>query len=343
MRTMPDERAIEVLIVDDSPFVRKALQRMFEAEPCIHVVGVARDGREGIEKIGALNPDVVILDIMMPEMDGIEVLKAVMETHPVPVLMFSQFTKEGADLTLKALDLGAMDFVDKSSTGYMDFFNLSHELISKIKAIAGSRPVKVSEYAEGVELAKGNGLVDVVSIGTSTGGPPALQMVLTKFPRDITFGLLIVQHMPKGFTGPLSMRLDGMCEIHVKEAEDGDRIEPGLALVAPSGLHLKVVRGGERVRLDLEPLTTMHRPSVDVLFRSVAEGFGSRSMGVLLTGMGSDGAKGMKAIKEKGGVTLAQDEATSVIFGMPRVAIDSGVVDSVAPITRMAEEILRRA
>jgi len=187
----------------------------------------------------------------------------------------------------------------------------------------------------------------VVAIGASTGGPPALHMILQKFPGDISFGVLVVQHMPKGFTAALAERLDRTCSIHVKEAVDGDPVEPGLALVAPSGLHMKVTpslsKGGRRgVTLNQEPLNVMHRPSVDVLFQSVGESYGSRSMGVILTGMGSDGAKGMKAIKERSGVTLAQDEATSVIFGMPKAAINNGAVDKVVPLTAMAEEILKR-
>lgn len=365
---MPAEHRIRVLIVDDSPFVRKALLRMFKAEPSITVAGAARNGREAVEKVISLKPDVVTLDIMMPEMDGIETLKAIMDRYPVPVLMLSQFTHEGADLTLKALQLGAMDFVDKSTKGLMDFITLASEIVSKVKAIAKSTPKKLV-YEPGVLSGYSpHGAVDAVAIGASTGGPPALHMILQKFPRDISFGVLIVQHMPRGFTATLAERLDNMCAINVKEAEDNDRIEPGLALVAPSGLHMKVTSdegrrtkdeitsivpakrssivhrdSAFRIKLDAEPLNTIHRPSADVLFRSVAETYGSRSMGVILTGMGSDGAKGMKSIRDNGGITLAQDEATSVIFGMPRVAIESGAVDKVVPLTDMAEEILKRA
>lgn len=350
-------RKIRVLIVDDSPFIQKALLRMFESESEIEVAGVAKDGKEAVEKVISLDPDVITLDIMMPGIDGIETLKIIMEKKPTPVLMLSQYTREGAELTLTALELGAMDFVDKSSTGLMDFSKLAKEIITKIKAIAGSKPHPAlipplarrnTESSKGGY--KGKGIIDVVAVGTSTGGPPALQTLLPKFPADINFGLLIVQHMPPGFTGPLARRLDALCDIHVKEAEDGDRVEPGLALIAPSGLHMTVkkIRNLDfgsiegKIKLDLEPLSAIHRPSVDMLFQSVAKHYGCRAIGVILTGMGSDGAKGIQMIKEHGGLTFAQDEATSTIFGMPRVAIERGIVDKAVPITSMAEEILKK-
>lgn len=333
---------IRVLIVDDSPFIRKALLRIFESEPSIAVVGVARNGKEAIEKVIELEPDVITLDIMMPEMDGIETLKIIMGTKPTPVLMLSQYTHEGTELTLNALEFGAMDFVDKSTTGLMDFFGLAKEIISKVKAITGQRPLRIASSSMALQDYKSRGIIDAVAIGTSTGGPPALQVLLPKFPKDISFGVLIVQHMPQGFTGPLAKRLDTMCQIHIKEAEEGDKIEPGIALIAPSGLHMKVRKNQKLIRLDMEPLNTAHRPSVDVLFQAVADNYGNRSIGVILTGMGSDGAKGIRLMKEQGAVTLAQDEETSTIFGMPKVAIESGVIDKVVPITSMAEEILKR-
>lgn len=337
------EREIKVLIVDDSPFVRKALLRIFDSDPSISVVGVARNGKEAIEKTLSLKPDVLTLDIMMPVIDGIETLKIIMEQNPLPVLVLSQFTHEGAELTLKALELGAMDFVDKSSKGLMDFLALAAEIVSKVKAIAHNEPKKLVYEPRVLSGYRSHGIVDVVAIGASTGGPPALEMILQKFPRDIRFGILIVQHMPRGFTATLAERLDSMCGIHVKEAEDREKIEPGLALIAPSGLHMKARKGSRSIRLDGEPMNLIHKPSVDVLFQSLGEVYGERSMGVILTGMGSDGARGMGTIKEKGGITLAQDEETSVIFGMPKVAIKSGVVDKVVPLTEMAEEIMENA
>ena len=340
---MDEDLRIRVLIVDDSPFVRKALLRIFESESSFTVVGVARNGKEAIEKALFLRPDVVTLDIVMPVLDGIETLKILMERYPVPVLMLSQFTHEGADLTLRALQLGAMDFVDKSSRGLMDFLALASEIVTKAKAIAHNKPKAISYEQEVLSGYSTRGVVDVVAMGASTGGPPALGMILQKFPKDIGFGVLIVQHMPKGFTATLAERFNGICAIRVKEAKDRDRIEPGVALIAPSGLHMKVRKGGGSVALDEEPANLIHRPSVDVLFQSVADNYGSRSMGVILTGMGSDGAKGLKSIREKGALTLAQDEATSVIFGMPRVAINSGAIDKVLPLTEIAEEIMKNA
>lgn len=340
---------IKVLIVDDSSFVRKALLRIFDADPDIEVAGVATSGKEGIEKVLLLNPDVLTLDINMPGMDGLETLKVLMESHPLPVLMLSQFTKQGAELTLKALELGAMDFVDKSTTGMMDFFDLAKEIISKVKSIAGSKPVIIGKHENVLSGRKGRGLIDIVAIGTSTGGPLALQMLLPKFPRDINFAILVVQHMPQGFTAPLARRLDTLCDIKIQEAVEGDIVMPGVSLIAPAGLHmtLKKVQSSEfglqrRVRLGTEPLDALHRPSVDVLFASVARLYGKRAIGVILTGMGSDGTKGLGVIKEEGGFAIAQDEATSAIFGMPRVAIENKVVDKVLPITSIAEEILSR-
>ncbi len=339
---MSEDRPIRILIADDSPFVRKALLRIFGSEPSMAVVGAARNGKEAVEKIVSLKPDVVTLDIMMPVIDGIETLKIIMESNPVPVLVLSQFTHEGAELTLKALELGAMDFVDKSTRGIMDFITLASEIVSKVRAIAHHKPKKLTCESSVLTGYRPRGTVDVVAIGASTGGPPALEMILRKLPREISFGILVVQHMPRGFTRPLAERLDSVCDIKVKEAEEGDRIEKGRALIAPSGLHMKVGKKRSLVNLDLEPLDLVHRPSVDVLFHSVAGAYGSRSLGVILTGMGSDGVKGMKDIKERGGITLAQDEATSVIFGMPKVAIQSGVVRKVVPLTEIAEEILKR-
>lgn len=339
-------KKIRVLIVDDSPFVRKALCRIFSSDPEIEIAGIAESGKDAVEKIMTCSPDVVTLDIIMPGMDGLDTLRTIMEARPTPVLMLSQLTKQGADLTLRALELGAMDFVDKSSTGMMDFFELAREIISKVRSIAGSRPLRIEKESPEICLRQTRGLVDVVAIGASTGGPMALQMLLSKFPKDITFSILIVQHMPHGFTGPLARRLNTICDIDIKEAEEGDLIDaPGMALLAPAGLHMKVngANGNARIRLDLEPVHETHRPSVDVLFASVAKAFGARSLGVILTGMGSDGTKGMKAIKQGGGFTIAQDEATSAIFGMPRVAIESGAVDKVVPITSMADEIIRLA
>ncbi len=334
---------IHVLIVDDSPFIRKALKRILESDPSIAVVGTASDGREGLKKALELAPDVITLDIRMPEMDGLQVLKELMLRRPTPVLVLSQYTSEGTELTLKALELGAMDFVDKSSKSYMKFYELAEEIITKVKAIAGGRP-RGPLKARPAEVKVTERRIDVVAIGASTGGPQALQTLLPSLPEDIPFGILIVQHMPEGFIDSLATRLDRLSRIEVRTARDAERVEPGVALFAPWGVHMKVKKDsrGVRVSLDPEPSNLLHRPSIDVLFESVAEVYGDRCMGVILTGMGSDGAEGLKKIRQRGGITIAQDRESSVIFGMPRAAVEKNAAQSVISIEDMAEEILRR-
>jgi len=339
---MKTARPIKVLIVDDSAFVRKALLRAMSKEPSIEIVGVAANGKEAVRKTVALLPDVITLDMKMPVMDGLDALKSIMEIRPVPVLVLSQFTREGAELTLKALELGAMDFVDKSSAGLMDFQSLAEEILGKIKAISRSKPRKIAPCVSHSVPYKPSGRIDVVAIAASTGGPPALQTLLQKLPPEIDFSILITQHMPKGFTLTLARRLDSICNLRVREAEEGDILEKGTALVAPSGMHMKAEKNRDmaRVALGYDPQGTVHRPSADVLFRSVAECWGERAIGVVLTGMGSDGAKGLVRIKQNGGTTIAQDEASSVIYGMPRAAAETGSVDLVLPLSEIAGKLL---
>jgi len=336
---------IRLLAIDDSVFVRKAIQRIFESDPEVEVAGVASGGREGVEKALALRPDVITLDVMMPEMDGLQTLRLIMEQVPTPVLMLSQLTRQGADLTLKALELGALDFVDKSSTGMMDFYDLAMQIKAKVRAIAGARPHAAPQPGSSLPAGQARGLVDVVAIGASTGGPPALQMILAKLPAEVPFGLLIVQHMPRGFTAHLAQRLDAVSGIAVREAEDGEVLSPGTALIAPAGLQMTVRRlaVGGVVNLGSGPSGQIHCPSANVLFRSVGEEYKARCIGVLLTGMGSDGADGLRAIRDSGGFTIAQDEATSAIYGMPRAALERGAVEKVLPVGEVAEELLRRA
>lgn len=333
---------LKVLIVDDSLFVRKALMRVFSSDPGIEVVGVAMNGKEAFKKTIELSPDVITLDVMMPVMDGLEALKAIMEQRPVPVLMLSQFTREGGELTLKALELGAMDFVDKSTTGLMDFQLLAEEILVKVKTISRYKPKRLVPNGAPATRYSPSGKIDAVAIGASTGGPPAIQMILQKMPADIGFGIVVAQHMPKGFTETLAARLDLLCDIRVREARDGDIMEPGTAYIAPSGIHTKTVIGenGPFISLDPNPPGLVHKPSIDVLFQSVSETYAKRCIGVVLTGMGSDGAKGIPIIKKKGGITIAQDEGTSVIFGMPRAASETGKLDAVLPVTEIAEKLL---
>jgi two-component system chemotaxis response regulator CheB len=337
---------IRVLIVDDSRFVRQAVARMLNSSPDIEVVGQAADGRQGIEKARELKPDVVTLDLQMPHLGGLETLERLMEEAPVPVLLLSSLTSEGADVTLRGLELGALDFVDKSTAqGQMNLLSLAEELRAKIRALAGSPRRPRSTGAPGaaqVAVPPGSRRALVVAIGTSTGGPTALQAVIPRLPRDLGAAVLVVQHIPVGFTRYLADRLAQRSALPVAEARDRETISPGRVLIAPGGLHMKLVQRGDavEVRLEEEPRSSLHRPSADVLMASVAEVFGSRSVGVVLTGMGTDGAMGLGAIRKAGGRTLAESEETCVIYGMPKAAIDAGVVDRAVPLPEMADAIV---
>ncbi len=347
---MTRRRKIRVLVVDDSAFVRRALARMLGSDPDMEVVGLAVDGKDGVEKAQELRPDVVTLDIHMPRMGGLEALKIIMTENPVPVLLLSSLTREGADVTLSGLELGAMDFVDKSSVqGNMNLLNLAEELKAKVRALAGVPPRRLRGLAAAaaggrlaVGLADRPGRAEVVAIGTSTGGPPALQAIIPRLPEALTSTIVVVQHMPAGFTRSLAERLASLSAVPVREAEDGEPLGPGAVLIAPAGRHMKLRRRASAIRvwLDDEPRGALHRPSADVLMASVAKLYGPRALGVILTGMGSDGVEGLRAIRQAGGKTLAEDEETCVIYGMPKAAVEAGVVDRSAPLGQMADEIL---
>ncbi len=336
---------IRVLIVDDSAFARQALTRMLASAPDIEVVGVAADGQEGVEKTRELRPDVVTLDVNMPRMGGLQALERIMAECPVPVLLLSSLTQEGADVTLRGLELGAVDFIDKSSVrGPMNLLTLAPELQAKVRALA-SVPLPrrapsgaVAAPAEGPPATR----AEVVVIGASTGGPPALQAIVPRLPVGLGAAILVVQHMPVGFTRSLADRLDSRSLLSVHEAEDGEPVAPGVVLVAPAGVHMKVRKRGSAVKiaLDEEPRDALHRPSVDILMAAVARLYGPRALGVVLTGMGTDGVLGLRAIREAGGRTLAESEETCVIYGMPKAAVEAGVVDRSVPLPRMADEIL---
>jgi two-component system chemotaxis response regulator CheB len=339
---------IRVLIVDDSAFVRQALTRMLGSAPDIDVVGVAVDGRDGVEKVQVLRPDVVTMDIQMPRMGGLEALERIMALCPVPVLLLSSQTREGADVTLRGLELGAMDFVDKSSVqGNMNLLALAEELRTKVRALASVPPEKIHGISPAAEVrlaapAPHTPRAEIVAIGTSTGGPPALQTIIPRLPEGLNSAILIVQHMPIGFTRSLAERLDSRSALEVREASDGETVEPGKVLIAPAGRHMKVRRRGSSVKiwLDDEPRSALHRPSVDVLMTTVAKTYGARSLGVILTGMGSDGVEGLRAIRDVGGKTLAESEESCVIYGMPKAAVEAGVIERSVPLARMADEIL---
>lgn len=357
---------IKVVVVDDSAFMRKALSTMLAKDPEIEVVATARDGEEGLEMIRRHQPDVVTMDIEMPRMDGLTALRHVMMEMPRPVLMVSSLTTEGAEATLKAMELGAVDFIPKQlSKVSLDIVRIEDELRAKVKTIARrrmshlSRPPLAGRTRPGAAATPApsaaperpvrsaarpsGGLTrDLVAIGVSTGGPPAVQKVLASLPQDFPAGILIAQHMPAAFTGPFAKRLDGVCRIAVKEAEDGERLQHGVAYVAPGGKHLRIDQRVSRidVRVVEEPRDALYKPSATVLFDSVAGAVGRRGLGVVLTGMGSDGLEGMRTLKAKGGRALAQSDSTCVVYGMPKAIVDAGLADEIVDIDEMGEAIL---
>lgn len=351
MNSGANSHEIRVLVVDDSAFMRTVLTRLIESDPSLKVVATAQDGLEALEKVVATQPDVVTLDIEMPRLNGLETLKRIMAECPRPVLMISSVTQEGAEITFEALGLGAFDYIPKQMSNVsLDIVNIRDDLMTKIKAaaIAGRRkPVQRVPSALATTASaprRPSALVaSIVSIGTSTGGPRALQDILPLLPADLKVGILVVQHMPPGFTGPFARRLNNLCKISVQEAQDGTPISAAVAYIAPAGLHMTVERRPgplPRIRVSQQPLGTLHTPSVDVTMLSVAETFGPLSMGIILTGMGSDGALGMKSIFNAGGLTLGQDEATCIVYGMPKACAELGVLQRVVPLQRVPEQIL---
>ena len=319
--------------------MRNVISDIINSDPQLQVIGTARDGEEALSKLDVLEPDVITLDIEMPRMDGLSVLKQIMKRKPKPVIMLSALTREGAIYTLKALDYGAVDYITKPSGNIsLDLHTIKDEIISKIKMAASANLPKLKIKPISIESCE---LGDnVVAIGASTGGPQALTYVLTSLPQNIP-PILIVQHMPEGFTKSFAERLDKLCKFKVKEAEEGDYISKDLVLIAPGGFHMTVSKTG-RIRLDRTPPIHGVRPAVDPMMASVARFYKSRAVGVILTGMGRDGAYGMKKIKEYGGVTIAQDEETSVVFGMSKAAIEEGCVDVVLPLHKIPIEIMWR-
>jgi two-component system chemotaxis response regulator CheB len=344
---------IKVLVVDDSAFMRKAISTMLAKDPEIEVVATARDGEEGLEFVRKHNPDVVTMDIEMPRMDGLKALRHIMMEMPRPVLMVSSLTTEGAEATLKALELGAVDFIPKQlSKVSLDIVKIEADLIAKVKTVAQrkmrhfahrARPAAAPVAARpAVERPAGAQTRDVVAIGVSTGGPPAVQTVLSSLPKDFPAGIVIAQHMPPAFTGPFAKRLDGLCQITVKEAENGERMQAGFAYVAPGGQHLVLDQKVSRIELAVtpEPKEALYKPSANVLVRSVANAVGKRGLGVILTGMGSDGMEGIQALKQKGGRALAQSDSTCVVYGMPKAIVDAGLADEIVDIDSMAAAIM---
>lgn len=344
---------IKVLIVDDSAVVRQVLSKGLEGDPAIEVVGVAPDPYVARDKIVKLKPDVLTLDVEMPRMDGIEFLRKLLPQAPMPVVMVSSMTDKGAHATLEALEAGAVDFVTKpgGQFGGKGLETLMGELRTKIKMAYKARSAVARRFRnkpkpiiraplEGRVL---KGTTDkVIAIGASTGGTEALREVVTHFPANMP-GTVVVQHMPEKFTAMYAERLNSLSAVEVKEAVDGDRVMPGRVLLAAGGYHMRVIRKGGQYRVSCRPgeRVSGHCPSVDVLFQSVAKDVGSNAIGVILTGMGDDGARGLLAMKQAGAHTIAQDEASCVVFGMPKEAIKLGAVDQILPLSQIAATVLR--
>ena len=319
--------------------MQKILSDLVQSDPQITVVGTAKNGEEALSKISELHPDVVTMDVEMPKMDGLVAVQRIMKTQPLPVVMVSALTQREAELALKALDCGAVDYVPKPSGSLsLNIDVVKDELISKIKVAAHSNVNRLGTKPYGSVDSEIKCHDKVITIAASTGGPPAIAEILAGLPADVP-PMLIVQHMPKAVTTFFAVRLNQICNFRVKEAQEGDEIHGGLALLAPGGFHMTVTKE-KKIALNTEPPVNYVRPSCDVTMTSSAEAYGNRNIGVILTGIGVDGAKGMKAIKEKGGFTIAQDEKSSVIYGMPKAAYDLGCVDKVAPLDSIAEEIL---
>ena len=359
-------RVITVVVTDDSAFMRRAIQKMLEKEPEIRVVGTAASGEEGLAMVERLRPDVVTMDVEMPGMGGLEAARAIAERRGPPVIMVSALTREGAETTLRALEAGAVDFIPKPDSALIDIVNVQRELVEKVKhfgsrgaylramqAARGERPrppepprpperrratappvAPAGSAPASAAAAPRSGVFTCVAIGTSTGGPVALSQILPKLPADFPIPIVVVQHMPPGFTRPLAERLAATSKIGVVEGAEGMVLAAGTAIIAPAGKQLRLsrARGAVRVTLAEDEQRSLHVPSVDAMAASVGETYGAGSLGVILTGMGHDGVQGLRVIKERGGYVLGQDEASSVVYGMPRAAAAAGLVDRVVAL-----------
>ena len=352
-------RKIKVLIVDDSAVVRQTLAEILSSDPHIEVMAVAADPYAAAEKMRLDIPDVITLDVEMPRMDGLTFLHKIMSQHPIPVVMCSSLAESGSETVMKALEYGAIDVIQKPRVGTKRFLEESRiRICDTVRAAAQSRVKKVSAKmmrdvqpkltADAIlEKPTSRAMIQttekVVVVGASTGGTEALRVFLEALPADAP-GIVVVQHMPENFTAAFARRLDSICRVSIKEAAEDDTVIPGRALIAPGNRHLLLKRSGARYYVEVKdgPLVSRHRPSVDVLFRSTARYAGKNAVGVIMTGMGDDGANGMKEMKDAGAVTIAQDEESCVVFGMPHEAIKRGAVDKVMPLNEIAGAILRQ-
>ncbi|MCT8332662.1 chemotaxis response regulator protein-glutamate methylesterase [Leptospira sp. 85282-16] len=346
-------KKIKVFVIDDSAVVRQVLTEIFNSDSNFDFLGSASDPIFALDKMNNNWPDVIVLDIEMPRMDGLSFLKKIMAERPTPVVICSTLTTEGSDTAMIAMSLGACDIITKPKIGLKDFLNESTiELTDAVIAAASVSLKALPNHLERKEfsiktekkqdISQLQATEKIVAIGTSTGGTIALEQVLTKLPRDKTPGIVIVQHMPEKFTETFAKRLDSICDISVREAKDGDRVVRGLALIAPGNRHMTIRRSGAQYFVDVAdgPLVNRHKPSVDVLFRSVARQVGKNAKGIIMTGMGDDGASGILEMKEAGADTIAQNEETSVVFGMPKEAIRRGGVNHILPLTEIYKTIV---
>ena len=342
--------AIRTLIVDDSAFVRKVVREMLSASPYIEVVGTARGGADALQMVETLNPDVVTCDLIMPEMDGVGFVKQQMARKPVPILILTA-SPQDAELVLDALEAGAIDFVQKpTALASDDLFSVREELVEKIKAAAkaSSHAPRSAETKAGPSRLWPSGAkakLDIVVLGISTGGPQALRYLVPQFPADFPVPLVMVLHMPVGYTAIFAEKLAEISQLRVIEAFEGCPVQPGEALLAPAGRHLtfrQTALGGVVAQLSIRPLDKPHRPSVDVLFQSAAEVYHNRVLGIVMTGMGNDGQEGAAYIKAQGGIVLTESEESCIIYGMPRSVVESGLSDAAVPLVSMATEINKR-
>ncbi len=347
-RTVVD-KVLRIVVVDDSAYVRKVIRHMIDRSPFLEVVGAARDGQEALDMVEQLRPDVVVTDLIMPEMDGVAFIREQMARRPVPIIVLS-IANEASERALAALDAGAIDFVQKpTALASEKIYEITDELVDKVKA-AATAPLKSAERPVAA-VADTNPVpapstwkhaFDIVVIDISTGGPQGLKAVIPRLPADCPVPIAIVMHMPAGYTDLYARKLDAMSPLSVKEAQEGDLVQRGCVLLAPSGHHLTFVRsqGAVRVHLDLRPVDTPHRPSVDVLFHSAAELFGERVLAVVMTGMGADGREGSAWVKAKGGRVLTEAEESCVIYGMPRSVVEAGLSDQAVPLDVMAHTLV---
>jgi two-component system chemotaxis response regulator CheB len=349
---------IKVLIVDDSAVVRQVLTGLLDGVSGIKVIGAAPDPIFAMKKMEAEWPDVIVLDIEMPRMDGLTFLKKLMSEQPTPVIICSTLTEKGAEVTMQAMSAGAVDIITKPKINLSGFLQESKTtIIDTVKAAAQSRPrvIKSAAPAPSRITVGADSMINtgptkpmvqttdrVIVIGTSTGGTQALEYLFTQLPRTAP-PIVVVQHMPEHFTAAFAKRLDGICQVTIKEAAHNDRVLPGTVLIAPGGKHMLLNRCGAQYRVDIKdgPLVSRHRPSVDVLFRSSAQSAGANAVGIILTGMGDDGAHGMKEMHEAGALTIAQDEASCVVYGMPKEAVKLGAVDGILPLSAIPQLIMQ--